>query len=140
MIQRWEITQEVFGHIECRVYRDNFQVYRFEATDFPSLMMRMAAVTMKLATLPIKLHNRKDINEHIVGREIFYREFPAIITDFDGENGRVRVRSDYPPSQSDPARYGFPPEPWDDPKGENSQDVWEDLLSPRIHWHRSEAA
>lgn len=134
MTERWEIVAEV-GIVHCKLFRDDFQVYYFSDLTMHTAMERLPYVYRQLRKFNYTVHirNRKDVHDHVIGREIYYREIPAIITDFDGEGGRVCVRSDTP------ARKGFPPEPWDGPTADNSQDVWEDLLSPKIYWHRESA-
>jgi hypothetical protein len=132
MNQRWEITQVGGDPAEAKFFRGDYQVYKFSMASMIALLAVIGGKTHSLHCLPVSIHCREDVHRDIIGREIYYREIPAIITDFDGENGRVRVRSD------SPKYVGFPPEPWDGPEGESSQDVWEDLLSPKIHWHRTE--
>jgi hypothetical protein len=133
MTERWEITQTNSDVVEVKCFRDDFQVYKFGAGHMTAAVSLLGGKIHALRHLPVGIHSRADVHRDVIGREIFYREIPAIIIDFDGENGRVRVRSDHP------AYCGFHPEPWDDPLGEHAQDIWEDLLSPRIHWHRDTA-
>ena len=93
-------------------------------------LLQIAEKERRLELLPVRIYSREDVHDRVLERPVFYREIPAIIADFDGEKGRVMLRSD------EPNHKGFPPEPWDDPNIGNSQDVWEDLLSPKIVWHR----
>ncbi len=134
--ERWELEtvvkwQESVSTVECRLLRGDFQVYRFAAPRMSAALARISEVGHKLSRFPVKITCRRDVSENVIGRPVNYREFKAIIADFDGERGRVKVRSDTP------GVFGFPPEPWDG-DAERSQDVWEDLLSPTIHWHREE--
>jgi hypothetical protein len=131
MIQRWDITQIDGEPAEAKFFRGDYQIYELSMANMISLLAVIGGNTHALHWLPVLIMSREDVHRNIIGREIYYREFAAIITDFDGENGRVRVRSD------SSEYHGFPPEPWDGlPEVEWSQDIWEDLLSPRIHWHR----
>lgn len=142
MNERWEITgegnplSEEFLSVEAKFYRNDFQVYSFKAPTMRDALLRVGELYSRLKYI-VNIRDRKDVHEDILGRAVYYREFPAIIADFDGEKGRVMLRSDFPLPR---INTGFPPEPWDgDEEPKCSQDIWEDLLSPKIHWHRSEA-
>lgn len=130
MTEKWEITKLSDGTAEVRCFRDDFQVYKFGMASLIAAAAVLGGKIHALHILPALIFNRDDVHRDVIGRAVYYREFPAIIQDFDGENGRVRLRSD------SPHHIGFPPQPWDDLLSENDQDVWEDLLSPHIHWHR----
>jgi hypothetical protein len=137
--ERWELEtvvkwQESVSTVEGRLFRGDFQVYRFAAPTMSIALARLSEISYKLSRFPVEITGRRDVNENMIGRPVYYREFKAIIADFDGERGRVKLRSD------SPGVFGFPPEPWDGEDAERSQDVWEDLLSPTIHWHREEEA
>jgi len=137
MTERWEIVHEDSegSAVKCNFFRDNFQIYCFRAIAMHLAMEKIATVyrDLRVFNYTVNLQGRKDVNDHVIARSIYYREIPAIITDFDGENGRVRVRSD------SPGVSGFPPEPWDGEGADNEQDIWVDLLSPKIHWFREAA-
>ena len=131
MTERWEITVgEIEEGVNCKFFRNDFQVYRFTAPDMILAMLELPEKVRKLSQFPVRINNRKDVNDNVLGREIYYREMTAIVADFDGENGRVLMRAPYP--------RGFLSEPWVDGSKSWNQDIWEDLLSPHIHWHREE--
>lgn len=136
MNERWEITM-VGGDVTAKLFRNDFQVYSFT---MGSMIEMCAALWVKQNALrvhPVPIYNRQHVHNDVIGRAVFYREFPAIIADFDGEKGRVMLRSDFPLPR---INTGFPSEPWDgDEEPKCSQDIWEDLLSPKIHWHREES-
>lgn len=140
MTERWEITtvgawsgQETA--VECKLFRNDFQIYRFTAVNMAYAILRMSAVYLKILNFPIAINNRADVNEKIVGRSVYYREMPALVTMFDGERGMVSLRADGPITRTTGA---FLPEPWDDSGAHAPGDIWEDLLSPNIHWSREE--
>ena len=132
---RWEVSITLpCQTVTCKLFKNDFQVYGFTTHYMHNALSQIGEKERKLELLAgiVRINSREDVNERVIGREIYYRELAAIIIDFDGENGRVRVRSDHP------GIHGFPPEPWVE-SGVTEQDVWEDLLSPRIHWHREAA-
>jgi hypothetical protein len=133
MTERWEITTAGLA-VEAKFFRDDFQIYRFGSATMDRAIARLAENQFKLKLFPVPLKGRKDVSDHIIAREIYYREFPAFIADFDGERGRVLIRPD-----NLLGRKTFPPDPWDVPPGPGDPEVWEDLLSPKIHWFRGDA-
>jgi hypothetical protein len=116
--------------VEAKVYFNDFQVYRFYSTGMPEALEKMKLVMRRLTAFPFPIFNRQQVQENIVNCEVYYREMPAVIRDFDGYNGAVRI------VPANPERV-FPPEPWDgdvEPVGEVG--CWEDLLSEKIYWFR----
>lgn len=134
MTERWEISQTDGGAALVRCFRDDFQVYSFMMSGFITAAGVLGGKMHALHHLPVSIYNRSDVSREVIGRPVYYREIPATISDFDGERGMVRVRSD------SASHKGFPPEPWEDQNAGSSQDIWEDLLSPKIHWHREESS
>jgi hypothetical protein len=139
--ERWELNSDdneavSLRVVEAKFFRNNFQVYRFTAPSLLHACERIAEYHRKLMSLNVvvKINGRSDVDKNVLARPVYYREFPAIIADFDGEKGCVLVRSDTP------GTLGFPVEPWDKDSSKSSRDdnIWEDLLSPHIHWHREE--
>jgi hypothetical protein len=116
--------------VEAKVYFNDFQVYRFYSPNMTEALDKMRPVMRRLTTFPFPIFDRTQIQENLIGCAVWYREIPAIVRDFDGYSGRVRVV----PGNSEGV---FPPEPWDEP-GEpiTGLGVWEDLLSEKIYWFR----
>lgn len=134
MTERWEIEVKDVGtaaeSVECRFYRNDFQLYGFEVPDVLRALDRLHVVRIRLLNFPLPIAGRNYVNNVIIGKAVYYREIPAIITAFDGERGLVRLRPDVPYEQ------GFPMEPWGDRDAPLANNRWEDLLSPHIFWSR----
>lgn len=116
--------------VEAKVYFSDFQVYRFFSPSMPEAMQKMERVMRRLVAFPFPIYNRQQVQENLISCAVYYREMPAIIRDFDGYQGAVRLVPDNP-------ERVFPPEPWDgdvEPVGEVG--CWEDLLSEKIWWFR----
>lgn len=111
---------------DAKIFFNEFQVYGFpfavNAVDFA--IKRIGQVLGELRSLPVRLDGRESC-EALLGRHIYYREQPAIIENFDGVGGMLRIRSE----------IGlFTLEPWasDDAEPQYRLDV--DIISPHIHW------
>lgn len=127
---RIEIVKQ-HGSIDgtVKIFSDDYQVYGFKFTTFEGAISKLAKVRELLDRFPVSLGGRADC-EILVGRKVYWREFPAIISDFDGERGRVRLTADN-------TEKCFVVAPWErDEKPDHFAMVWEDLLSPKIYWFR----
>ena len=134
MIERWEIVDVPGSGAAGKFFRNDFQIYCFKAPGMVSAITLLPEKLRKLQCFPVIINSRRDVNEQMIGRSIWYREIAAFVVALDGETGRVLIRPELHKS--------FPPEPWDEGiPGEEVTgpgDVWEDLLSPKIYWHRKE--
>ena len=116
--------------VEAKVYFNDFQVYRFYSSTMPDALDKMKMVMRKLTAFPFPIFNREQIRENLIETLVWYREMPAIVKDFDGYQGRVRLVADNP-------ERVFPPEPWDgDGEPVTGVGLWEDILSEKIYWFR----
>jgi len=116
--------------VEAKVYFNDYQVYRFYSQGMPEALDKMKVVMRKLTEFAFPIFNRQQVQENLVGCLVYYREIPAIVRDFDGYQGAVRLVPDN-------AERVFPPEPWDgdvEPIGEVG--CWEYILSDKIWWFR----
>lgn len=114
-----------------RIWSDDYQIYNFRFTSIMPAIAKLIQVLDSLEKFPVPVRNRKDC-EFLISRPVYWREIPAIISDFDGEQGRVRINADNPEQR-------FIYEPWLEENGNLgcSAQIWEDLLSPRVHWFRN---
>jgi hypothetical protein len=112
---------------ECRIWCNDFQIYRFEFTDTMLAISKLVQVLDRLQRFPVRLTNRSDA-DILEGRLIFFREIPAKILEFDGAQGRIRIRCVCGTGR-------FPVEPWQE-DAEPDADIYVDLLDPRIWWFR----
>lgn len=127
-------AQRIEAGGRVRICSDDYQIYNFRFTNLNSALFKVVQVLDSIKEFPVPLRNRKDC-EDLISRPVYWREFPAIITDFDGAQGRVRVTADNPEKR-------FLHEPWEKEYleqrdvGNGFGDLWEDILSARIHWFR----
>jgi hypothetical protein len=119
---------------ECRIFFNENQVYRFKYIDMGVAITKLPAVLERLRRFPVPLSSRENIEREFTNRPVYYREMEAIVTEFDGKQGRVKLMPDN--------LWGrFEAEPWladtSSPKDHEGEEwVWEDILSPHIWWHR----
>lgn len=132
---RWGVSIEEFNYTKesemtgdevrkgCRavISIDGVAVYEFGGRE---LLEVAALVPSKIADLGALAVDLRDL-ESMIGRKVFYSRTPAVIT--HAFVGRVALA---------PHDGGvFPPEPWEDSDADRSS-VTDDVLSPRIWWHR----
>lgn len=115
---------------ECRIWLNDYQIYSFRYMELNKAVMRLVQVLDRLRNFPVPLTSRKSC-ESLVGRLIYYREFPAKILDIVGEQGVVLIAAENLASN-------FMPEPWAHEEEAADSEVKVDLLSPQIHWFREE--
>ena len=119
---------------ECRIFFNENQVYRFKYIDMGVAITKLPAVLERLRRFPVPLSSREHIEREFTNRPVYYREMEAIVTQFDGQQGRVKLIPDN--------LWGkFEVEPWladtSSPKDHEGEEwVLEDILSTHIWWHR----
>jgi len=119
---------------ECRIFFNDYQVYRIRYMDITVAIAKLPDVLQRLRQFPIRLSSREHIESGFTNRPVYYREMEAIVTDFDGTQGSVKLIPDL--------LWGkFVAEPWlvdASPRKEHDGHDWvlEDILSPRIWWFR----
>lgn len=114
---------------EVKIFFSDYQVYRYEFRETLSAVMRLVQVLDSLRSFPVPIWSRERIETHLLNRAVYYREFPALVTDFDGTRGDVLLVADN-------SEKLFIKEPWFEPEVKGFKVLREDLLSPYIHWHR----
>jgi hypothetical protein len=115
---------------ECRIWFNDYQIYSFRYTELNKAIVKLLQVVDKLLHFPVPLTSRKAC-ESLVGRLIYYREFPAKILDIDGELGLIVI------AVVNDVRT-FTPEPWAHEADTAGSGLKVDLLSGQIHWFRDE--
>ncbi len=102
--------------------------------DMNVAITKLLAVLERLRRFPVALSSRENIEREFTNRPVYYREMEAVVTEFDGKQGRVKLVPDN--------LWGkFEVEPWladaSSPKDHDGDGwIWEDLLSPHIWWFR----
>ena len=133
---RIEIAEQASGMLEAKFFYNDYQVYSTFAFGMPLMLERLYVTAALLERFPMSIKGRMEIESHLIGRKVYWRELPAIVQDFDGYTGKVMLRPQ-PPSKM------FPSEPWDRElgAGHTMANGWvrEDLLSPKVHWFREAA-
>lgn len=123
------IKAQGFQDGSVRISVDDYQVYGFVFSNLAAALRRLEQVRERLDSLPVDIKGRAEC-ELLVGRKVYWREFPAIISDFDGERGTVRLTADNEDKK-------FVVAPWEhDESPKHFSMVSEDLFSPKIHWFR----
>jgi len=120
------------GSVE--IYFNNFQVYFFKfSQDLQWALTKAADVLDRLHYFPVPkaLYGREATDSLLVNRPVYYREMPAVVEEFLGQHGKVRLRA--------VDERGFPTEPWIARMAgmleyDHKLDV--DLLSNLIWWFR----
>jgi hypothetical protein len=113
---------------ECRIWFNDYQIYSFRYVELYKAVLKLIQVLDRLRSFPVPLHSRHYC-ESLIGRPIYYREFPAKILDFDGEQGTVLITAEN-------VVRNFMPEPWADEEETPESELKVDLLSPKIWWFR----
>lgn len=125
---------EVRKACSCTIYFNDKPVYAFGAREAPAALLRARHIIGKLEDLPI--HHWDKPEEEIVGRKVFYRDDPAVITDFFADQGAIVLKAD---------GCSFRPPAWQQADEEemamraadgNDQEIKDDILSPHIWWFR----
>lgn len=108
------------------IFFNGVQVYEFFHRDACCAAIRCYSIVEQLKELPVSLWT-----DEVVGRKIFYREVPAVVTRFIRDQGALIIQAH--------GEFKFPPPVWrdEDDDGEDSVDVKEDVLSPHIWWFRN---
>ena len=135
MAIRVSIEQQESGVFLSKIFLADYQVYLIVRATILEILSKTWTVLTELEHFPIPIHGRKEIQDNLIGRPVYWRERPAIVQDFDGYTGKVVLRP------QPPARV-FESEPWDKDlgAGEIMASGWvrEDLLSQKIHWFRTD--
>lgn len=123
---------------DCNIYFNEHQVYWFPFTNSYAAVEQLQRVLHGLKPLHGLLRDRKTVLEKVLKRNVYYREIPAIIDEFQGDQGRVLVRADN-------LQHRFPVEPWlyeidysgaTPPQPQYREYV--DILNPHLWWDRKE--
>ena len=110
----------------CRIFFNGKQVYEFFFREVERAFHRAASVVDALKESPSSMWE----SEKLLGRKIYYRDHPAIITSVIAEQGCIIV-------EPDGCVFSTPPWALQDgyPAG-NSQSVKTEVISPDIWWFR----
>jgi hypothetical protein len=122
-------NREIVPGGEVRITFNDFPVYRIEFTDFWQVFLRVPLAVSSLMQLPVPLYSRELVDKEVIGRKVWWREQPAVIADFDGMRGRLKL-------VSEAIEQPFREAPWVEPYLYGSTHMWEDILSPNIYWYR----
>ena len=133
MAIRVQIEEQKSGIVEYKIFASDYQVYVGHCFPWTFALLRLARILEHLFNFPVSIKSRAEIETNLIGRKVYWREWPAIVQDFDGLTGKVTLRPQ-PPSRT------FISEPWDRELGAGytMTNGWikEDLLSPKIYWFR----
>lgn len=69
-------------------------VYRFLYTDINLAIAKLPAVLERLRRFPVALSGRANIEREFTNRPVYYREMEAVVAEFDGKQGRVKLMPD----------------------------------------------
>lgn len=120
----------------CKVYFNEYQVYRFAVQDLDRGLIRALVVMQELRAHPVDLSSRARIDEQMVERFIFYRDEPAVVEQFLGESGEVLIHA-----ATEDRKFSIPKHLRDSgmlfPDNEREYRIKEDILSPHIWWFRT---
>ena len=122
---------EIRKAITCTILADGEPVYSFSGRDMVFMLGRAQQLSVLLGEHSSNIL-LADERARLPGRKIYYREVPALIARFIGEQGCVIL-------QAAPGHQFLPPiymrdDDRDDDDIETT--VKEDILSPHIWWHR----
>lgn len=109
-------------------------VYSFFYRDPIRALDRMQEITHKLLEHPVPLW-RQDGTEKLEGRKVYYRDTPATIVSYDGEQGCVLLKAEEGKTFPRPAWADDEDYSWDE---EDRVVIKDDILSPHIWWFRSD--
>jgi hypothetical protein len=115
---------------ECRIFFNDCQVYAYRYVDLEKAILKLVQVLDQLRNFPTPLTGRGSF-EALVGRLVYYREFPAKILHIDGEQGSVLIAAEN-------VVRNFMPEPWAHEQETPESELKVDLLSPHIYWVREQ--
>lgn len=110
---------------EWRIWLNDHEVYSAFTRDPFEALITIRRKLQELMDLPVDLWK----GETPVGRKVFYRQTPAIITSWISDQGCVILEAD--------GVTVFPPSPWDTEDGPEKY-IKDDILSPHIWWWRDE--
>jgi hypothetical protein len=118
---------------ECQILINGRICDTFFYRDVYEALINARHRLQKIHDFPIHLWDDDDVRR-LVGRKVYYRDFPAIITRFIDDQACVILSPDHPD------RAVFPPVPHEIEDGEcdwgERQTVKEDIYSPNIWWWR----
>ena len=115
---------------ECRIFFNDYQIYSYRYINLDKAVLKLVQVLDRLRNFPAPLTGRRSC-EALVGRLVYYREFPAKILDMDGKQGSVLIAAEN-------VVRNFMPEPWAHEEETPDSELKIDLLSPQIYWFREE--
>lgn len=104
-------------------------VYEFSFRDVQRALRRAQEVVEALQDHPIQWFREKDRSE-VVGRPVWWRDQPAIVSNYFADQGCVVLTPD--------GVDGFLPPGWSEPGDEHEPDVKVDVLNDGIYWFRGE--
>lgn len=135
-VNDWKGRDEVRGRTYAKILFNKEPVHEISHGTIAGILVKLQVVIPELLNLPAltghlqskTLKNEK--GDPLIGRKIYYRGHPGIITRFIGDQGCVIIEAD--------------PGPWPTPVWaigeevmyENNEDVKDDILSPHIWWFR----
>lgn len=126
--------QRVLSGGRARIFLNHQLVYGFFFRNPEEALERAKTTLRQLKDFgPIKKWCREEIEQQLVGRKIFFRECPAIVESFIGEEGSVWIRADTPSGA-----FPIPCCARDQVQAGGDSRLKEDLLSPHIWWWRSD--
>lgn len=118
----------------ARIFFGDRQIYEVGGRDIMPTLLAAHNAVAKLQDLSPYMFG--DVDAELIGRKVWYRDDPAVITRFIGDQGAVILKAD---------GCRFRPPAWqrDDPEemamaemdGED-QEIKDDILSPHIWWFR----
>ena len=113
---------------ECCIFADGVQVYSFFHRDPQYALLKAHGLIPTLAEHPSGIMVARD-RDRLVGRKVFYERTPAVITSLILDQGCVIMKPD--------GCTELPPPVWAEDGDDDDRDhVKDDILSPRIWWHR----
>lgn len=118
---------------ECKIYLNGKICYTFGFRDIFEALLMARSKLHDLTSLPVQLW--QDNYDNLIGRKVYYKNKPGVITHFFGDQGAVIIQFEdghkrpLEPYEAEDLKKGESVEPLED-------DVKDDILSPHIWWHR----
>lgn len=101
-------------------------IYEVTGREWDNTLLKTHSVVHKLLEHPLDLHNEVGRNA-IVGRKVFWRDTPAVITRFINDQGCVIIKTDGVP---------YFPKPVYKETDDQEDEIKDDILSGSFWWYR----
>jgi len=135
-VNDWKGRDEVRGRTYAKILFNKEPVYEISWGTIAGILVKLQVVIPELLNLPALTEYlrsktlKNEEGESLIGRKVYYREHPGVITRFLGDQGCVIIEAD---------PWPWPTPVWaagDEDIYENDDDIKDDILSPHIWWFR----